>query len=114
MSDFPLALIEDMASKEAQVRWIVNGDANEYLVPDEMLHEAVRFCELAAKAEGPSTARQRAAIASLCEVLKGAPDFLRDYDRSNIADLIDRDPHWNLIRERAADVLAAFAPLPYD
>ncbi len=114
MAEFPLELLEDMASKEAQVRWIVHGSAEEYLLPEELLHDAGRFCEMAIKIDTPSSARQRAAIANLCEALRDMPDILASYDRSNIQDLVEHDADWNLIRERAAAVLKAFEPLPYE
>ena len=114
MPDFPLELIEDMASKEAQLRWITNGDSDEYLVPEELLHETQRFCKMAAAIDAPSTARQRTAIRELCDAVNESPDFLSAYDRSNIATLIENDPYWLLIRERASRVLEAFAPPPYE
>lgn len=112
MPYFPLELLEDMASKEAQVRLIINGDVNEYLLPEELLHNAARFCELAAKIDAPSTPHQRSAIASLCETMRNLPDIVANYDRANIATLIEIDPHWRLIRERAAGVLRAFEHCP--
>lgn len=114
MPEFPLELLEDLASKEAQMRWIVNGDADEYLTPEELLHDATRFCEMAAKINAPSTARQRAAVSNLRDAVRDLPDILAEYDRSNIATLIENDPDWDHVRERAADVLKAFEPLPYD
>lgn len=114
MPEFPLALLEDLASKEAQVRWIVHATVDEYLLPDELLHDADRFCEMAARIDEPTTARQRAAIAALRAVVADWPAIVDGYDRSNIAILIEQDPKWNAARERAADVIRAFASLPYD
>lgn len=114
MPEFPLNLLRDLASKEAQIRWIVEGDANEYLLPEELLNDAFRFCEIAAKIDAPSTARQREAIRVLQTTLQSLGDLLDSYDRSNISVLIEADPNWLLLRERAADVLRAFEPLAYE
>lgn len=114
MAEFPIELIKGLASKEEQVRLIINGNANEYLLPEELLNEAWRFCEMAANCDAPSTPRQRVAIEALRSALDDPYDFLANYDRSSIAALIEADPHWLLLRERAADVLKAFEQLPYD
>ncbi|KQU08369.1 hypothetical protein [Rhizobium sp. Leaf453] len=114
MAELPVYLLEYMASKEAQVRWIVHGTAAEYLVPEELLHDAARFCEITIKIDAPSSAKQRAAIANLCEALRDMPDILASYDRSNIEALVQQDADWHLIRERAAEVLKAFEAFPYE
>lgn len=113
MAEFPLELLRGMASKEAQVRWIVHGNTDEYLTPEELLNDAWRFCEMAAKINAPSTARQRPAIRELRTAIEASGDFLANYVRSNVSTLIEADPHWLLIRDRAADVLKAFEPLAF-
>lgn len=114
MSEPPLQLLEDLASKEAQVRWIVHATRDEYLLPQELLNDAVRFCEMMKGASLPTTSRQRGAVSALAAALNGAGDFLDRYDRSNIADLVERDPNWDAIRARAGEVLKVFTSKPWD
>jgi len=112
MSEPPLQLLKDLASEEAQVRWIVDATPDEYLLPEELLSDAVRFCELMKAAPPPITSRQMEAVRALAATLDGAGDFLDRYDRSSISELVERDPTWGAIRTRAAEVVKVFTPKP--
>lgn len=114
MSEPPLELLEDLASKDAQDRWIVDASKDEYLLPDELLGNAERFCEMTKAMQLPTTSRQRDAVAALAATLSGAGNFLDQYDRSNISDLIDHDPVWAELRQRSADVIEVFSLKPWD
>ncbi|WP_374597682.1 hypothetical protein [Brevundimonas sp.] len=114
MSEPPLALLEDLASKDAQERWIVHASEDEYLLPEELLIDADRFCEMMNAKHLPTTSRQRDAVAALTATLDGAGSFLDQYDRSNISDLIDHDPVWAELRRRSAEVIQAFSSKPWD
>jgi hypothetical protein len=114
MAEAPLALIEDLASKEAQVQWIIGGTTEEYLLPEELLSDGLRFCQAALASDNPSTSRQRDTVRALRSAIDEAGDFLDGYNRSNIYRLIEDDANWDAIRRRARDVLQAFAPLPYE
>lgn len=114
MAEAPLALIEDLASKEAQVRWIIGGTKEEYILPEELLSDGLRFCRTALASDNPTTPRQRDTIRALQSAIDEAGDFLDGYDRSNISVLIENDASWDAIRRRAREVLQAFAPLPYE
>jgi hypothetical protein len=114
MAEAPLALIEDLASKEAQIRWIVGGTKEEYILPEELLSDGLRFCQAALASDIPSTSRQRDTVLALQSAIDEAADFLDGYDRSNISELVEVDARWDAIRRCAKDVLQAFAPLPYE
>jgi hypothetical protein len=110
LAEFPLALLTDLASKETHVGWIGDSTELEHLLGD-LLHDARRFCEISRTTDAPSNAKQREAIGEFCAAIELLKQILADYDHSNIADLFESDPHWQLIRERAANVLKAFEPL---
>ena len=112
MLQIPMALIADLASKEAQIRWIVQATPDEYLLPEELLNGALQFCSDALATTEPITAAQRDAVGALASAIDDAGDFLDSYDRSNIADLIERDASWTTIRERAAVVVTLFNGMP--
>ena len=56
--------IRYLASREAQDRYIINGTASEYLLPEELVNDALEFVRLVESREiGSSlTAAQRSAI----------------------------------------------------
>lgn len=114
MSEPPLELLEDLASKDAQDRWIVHAEKDEYLLPEELISNAERFCEMTKGAHLPTTSRQRDAVAALATALSVTGNFLDQYDRSNISDLINLDPVWAELRRRSAEVIQVFSSKPWD
>jgi len=114
MAEAPLELIEDLASKDAQLRWIVGGTKDEYILPEELLNDGLRFCRMTLASANPTTARQRDAVRALRSAIDDAGNFLDRYDRSNISSLVDDDANWGAIRQRASDVIQAFSPLAYE
>lgn len=103
--------IGDLASKASQIRYIVNGTADEYLVPDEMLDMAASECEQLLRRDG-LTQSQAEALKGLADSIRAAGNFLAGYDRTNIADLVERDPTWSMLRERAGSVVQQFGGDP--
>lgn len=111
MAEFPLALIVDLASQETQVGWAADRTQLEQSLGD-LLHDARTFCQIARTTDAPSSARQREAIREFCAAMESLEAMLADYDHSNITDHFERDPRWQLVRVRAANVLQAFEPQP--
>lgn len=109
MSEPPLALLEHLASKDAQERWIVHASNDEYLLPEELLMNAERFCQMMTDTQLPTTSCQRDAVAALAAALSGAGDFLDQYNRSNISELVDRDPVWAELVRRSREVIQVFS-----
>jgi len=64
--------------------------------------------------KNPTTPRQRDTVQALLLTINDASDFLDRYKRSNISALAGDDANWDLIRQRAKEVLEVFAPLPYE
>ena len=114
MAEAPLELIADLASKEAQVRWIVGGTKDDYILPEELLNEGLRFCRMTLASDNPTTSRQRDTVRALFFAIDKAGNFLDQYDRSNISKLVEDDANWDTIRQRANDVIRAFSPLAYE
>lgn len=113
MPEAPLELIEELASKEAQVRWIIGGTKEEYILPEELLNDGLRFCQMSLASDNPTTSRQRDTVRALLSAINDAGDFLDRYDRFNISALVEDDANWSAIRQRANEVIQAFSPLPY-
>jgi hypothetical protein len=109
VDDLPFWLLEGLASRSEQVRYIVGGTADEYILPDELLNDASHFCELASKQEKLNclSETQASSIARLAGAIDQSGNFLDRYDRENIAALID-DPTWASLRQLAAETLLAF------
>lgn len=76
VSEAPLELIEDLASKQAQVQWIINGTKDEYLLPEEMLNEGLRFCRIVLASQNPTTSRQRDTVRALMSAIDDSGLFL--------------------------------------
>jgi hypothetical protein len=114
MSEAPVGLIEDLASKEAQVRLIMDGLPDEYALPNELLDDGIRFCEQVLASDLPTTARQREAVRALLSTIRASKHYFDGYDRSNIAFLVESDPAWDAIRDKAGVVMRVFAPLSYE
>ena len=110
MNDLPFGLIEALASVEAQRRYIIDATVDEYLVPDELLNDAWHFCERAERADmvASITSEQREAVQRLKSAVQSLGDCTQLYDRSNIADLVERDKGWAVIRDRAGKALSSF------
>lgn len=89
--------IRYLASREAQDRYIINGTASEYLLPEELVNDALEFVRLVeSKGIGSSlTAAQRNRLAELKVALKAA-----DTDLPNDA-LVVRNPAWAAARQAA-------------
>lgn len=106
-SDNLIDLLEPLASKDEQVRYVVGGTAEKYLVPEELLNAAHHFIErkLASSAVELSPS-QAAALESLRLALEAVD--LSPYSRANIGTLIESDDRWIAAREASNAAIAAF------
>lgn len=109
VDDLPFRLLEGLASKSDQVRYIVGGTANSYLVPEYLLNDAWHFCE---RANNPEILKclseaQASSIDRLAAAIDESGDFLNCHSHHTIAQLID-DPTWASLRQLAAETLLAF------
>lgn len=111
MNAAPTYLLEPLASLEEQRRYITGGTTNEYSLPDELIHDAFRFCEHFERTDCSDdiTAEQRAALDRLREALDRLGRVPERYDRTNISKLIEHDEGWAVIRQRANEALKAFS-----
>lgn len=112
MSEPPLHLLEHLASIEEQRRYVVGATVDEYLLPEEMLNDAWQFYERVQSADlcDTLTSEQRDVVERLKDALARLGDCIELYDRTNIADLIEQDTGWAVIRSRAGEALDAFRP----
>lgn len=110
MNDLPIELLESLASIEEQRRSVIGATVKEYLIPDEILNDAWHFCERAERADtlAKLTTQQQEAVQRLKDAIDRLGDCTRRYDRSNIADLIERDSCWAVMRTRAGEALQTF------
>jgi hypothetical protein len=108
MSEPPLHLLEDLASLDEQRRYIVHATKDEYLLPEELLGNAIQFCNLVRRPEVwlTLTTNQQQAVLAMEEAANGAD--LNRYSRANITDLIEREPTWISVRKEAMRTLNAF------
>ena len=112
MDDVPTYLLEPLASLEEQRRYIVGGTKDEYLLPEELVHDGFRFCEHFETADrwDGLKANQREALERLRKALDALGRVQERYDRTNISELIDSDKGWAVMRERAREAMEAFNP----
>lgn len=104
MTALPFQLLEALASRDEQVRYILNATQDEYLIPEEMCNDAYHFCERAKSSDDYGALRAEKIVA--IDQLKLALDAT---DEAVLASptIID-DPQWVTLRNRAADVLRLF------
>jgi hypothetical protein len=114
MSDLPVHLLESLASEAEQIRYIVGGTKDEYLLPDGLVNDAHHFCERikAPKVWATLGAKQRQAVLQLELALNQRGGCLDRYTHATIADLVQRDPDWAALREAARDVMRCFGVAP--
>jgi hypothetical protein len=95
--DGRIEAIRYLASREAQERYIIKRTASEYLLPDELVNDALEFVRIVESRKiGPSlTAPQRDRLAELKAALEAA-----DIDLPN-DELVARNPAWATVREAA-------------
>ena len=96
--------IRYLASREAQERYIVNGTASEYLLPEELVNDALDFVRLVELGNiGSSlTAPQRGRLAELKLALEAT-----DTDLPN-DELVVSNPAWAAVREAAQRFLDSY------
>jgi hypothetical protein len=96
--------IRYLASREAQERYIINGTASEYLLPEELVNDAREFVRLVELGTiGSSLTRlQRNRLAELKIALEAV-----DVELPN-AELVSRTPAWADVREAAQRFVAAY------
>lgn len=96
--------IRYLASREAQERYIVNGTAAEYLLPEELVNDGLEFVRLVelGRIGSSLTAPQRDRLAKLKVALEAA-----DIDLPN-DELVARSPAWAAVREAAQRFLDAY------
>jgi hypothetical protein len=112
MSEPPRHLLEHLASLEEQRRYVLGATVDEYLLPEEMLNDARRFCRRVERAHirDTLTIEQRDVVERLKEALARLGGCIDLYDKTSIADLIERDTCWAVIRSRAREALDVFRP----
>ena len=110
MDDPPTHLLEPLASLEEQRRYVVGGTMDEYLLPEELIHDGFRFCEYFERADrvDPLKPNQRETLERLRDALDALGRVPERYDRTNISDLIESDKGWAVMRERAREAIEAF------
>ncbi len=111
MPDDSESWVSDLASEDVQVRYISNATVDEYLLPEEMLEMAAEECELLLRRDN-LTPPQAHSLRRLLDAIRASGDFLNGYDRTNIADLVERDPTWATLRDHAGEVLREFGGDP--
>jgi hypothetical protein len=96
--------IRYLASREAQERYIINGTASEYLLPQELVNDALEFVRLVefGKIGSSLMAPQRNRLAELKVALEAT-----DIDLPN-DELVARNPAWAVVREAAQRFLDAY------
>ncbi|CAN5814330.1 hypothetical protein BH11PSE1_BH11PSE1_16710 [soil metagenome] len=110
MSEPPTWLLETLASKAEQVRFMIGGSKDEFLDPNDLLNDAWHFCERAKKPEAWNglSEDQQQKTAYLEVALGQHGHCLEGYNRSTIGTLVEADLNWQLLRQAAADTLRAF------
>jgi hypothetical protein len=96
--------IRYLATREAQDRYIANGSASEYLLPEELVNDALEFVRLVelGKIGSSLTVPQRSRLAELKVALEAA-----DVEVPN-DELVARNPAWTVVREAAQRFLTAY------
>lgn len=112
MEEAPTYLLAPLASLEEQRRYIVGGTKDEYLVPDELVHDALRFCEHFEKADRLTTLElnERDTLDRLRKALDAFGRVPHLYNYASISDLIEKDKGWAVMRARAREALEVFKP----
>jgi hypothetical protein len=102
-----IEILRYLASRELQDRYIVHGTKDEYLIPEELIEDALGFVEevAAGRRGGQLTETQRSVVNEFGDVLraKGAA-FNAEL---SAAELVQNDPNWAMIRAAAQRVVAA-------
>jgi hypothetical protein len=111
MDEPPSYLLENLASIEEQRRHVVGATVDEYLIPEEILNDAWHFCERAQHMEtlAKLNTEQREAVERLKDALGRLGGCTELYDRTNIADLVERDNCWAMMRDLARNALQVFS-----
>lgn len=107
MAEYPTHLLEALASRELQLRYIVGATKDEYILPSELLDNAWHFCE---RIDGhPSTDLTQDQIESVGRLKEAIQSLSATVDRDISADeLINSDPCWEVLRNRAAETISVF------
>ena len=112
----PFGKLTSMASLEEQRRYMIGATKNNYLLPEELLHDASDFCRMTRldRLAPTVTAPQRAAVEALEAALDAHDDsWMSNYADMALDDLVERDSRWIQTRIQAGRVLAAFGqPVP--
>ncbi len=98
-----------LASLPYQMRFIVSGTSNEYVLPEELLEVAENRLALALASQGNLSEEQRGALNRLRRVMEaeGRSIPFDDQSMSNL-DLVERNEAWRRIRTEAAQCLELF------
>ena len=96
--------IRYLASREAQERYIINGTASEYLLPKELVNDALEFVRLVelGTIESSLTRLQRNRLAELKTALEAV-----DIELPN-DELVNGNPAWIAVREAAQHFVDAY------
>lgn len=96
--------IRYLASRAPQERYIINGTSSEYLVPEELVNDALGFVRLVevGRTGASLTGPQRDSLAELKIALEAV-----DLDLPN-DELVMRNPAWAVLREAAERFLTTY------
>lgn len=100
-------LLEPLASTDEQVRYMVHGTIDEYLLPDELLNSAYHFIERVSRAHASAlSAAQTLAL----EELKRALDAVdvSHYAHGGMERLVQGDTLWSSARDAAQKAIMVF------
>lgn len=98
--------IRYLASRELQEQYIVNGTVDEYLLPEELVNDALEFARLVEEQKIGSSlnAHQRGLLAELKHALEAVN---LDGGKTNF-DLVANDLGWSAMRDAAQNFLASY------
>ena len=96
--------LAQLASRNYQYNYIVNGTKDEYVVPEELLDTVRgRIAEALRDSSGLSQ-QQHDHLAALDTLAKKAYDAVFDYNRDSLSTMVDSD-EWSAMRELANRLL---------
>ncbi len=96
-----------LASREYQRRWIVDADASEYDLPEEILNDIITTIEIMLDPSQSISTLNEQEIRAIKECLQvlNSTDLPVENSTITAEDLIENNPDWNTARESAQKCL---------
>lgn len=110
MRDRLLQALARLASAEYQEAYMVHGNQDEYVTPEDLVEDVASLCQLAQKTEfaGEFHALQLTALLEMIASIRSSGPLLFAAGRViDAAVLVRKDSHWAAIRLAAQKCLAA-------